>query len=507
MRGMNQVVVGVAEGAPRRWIGWPRLAAAALLAMGALVGAPASATFISVTTTNDENSSTPSNVLCALREAIIAANTDSPVGACPAGTKGVDTISLPKGKYLLTIAGTGEDAAETGDLDILDSVVIQGVGADLVIIEGNGIDRVFHVRAAESASAQFSGVTIRGGAGEGILDQGGALSVVSSIVESNSGAGISSEQPTSVASTTMRLNGDSGLALSPAYWMTSSVTDSLIENNTSTANAALSAFSGVVTITRTTVRGNNALYGAIVVGGSGTIVDSTIEGNGPVTTSFGAVNTACIGWSCSSSIDISGTTISGNQSDGVMLGRALATVKNSTISGNTGRGLLIYSSSVDLVHVTIAKNTGLALDNEHGGIFGPADTRLANTIVSDGACANVGSTLTSLGGNVESPGNTCSLIDPSDQPGAASAGLVALGMAGGLTKTHALSASSPAVGAGLAANCLATDQRGIARPAPAGGNCDSGAYELTGCSASLSGAGLVLPAVVLHRRRRRRAAS
>ncbi len=84
---------------------------------------------------------------------------------------------------------------------------------------------------------------------------------------------------------------------------------------------------------------------------------------------------------------------------------------------------------------------------------------------------------------------------------------MALGMAGGLTKTHALSPSSPAVGAGLAANCLATDQRGIARPAPSGGNCDSGAYELTGCGASLSGAGLVLPAVVLHRRRRRRSAT
>ncbi|MFN7955557.1 MAG: right-handed parallel beta-helix repeat-containing protein [bacterium] len=460
-----------------------------------------------MTTTNDENSSTPPNVVCALREAIIAANTDAPVGACPAGSKGTDTIALPKGKYLLTIAGTGEDAAQTGDLDILDDVVIQGVGADLAIIEGNGIDRVFHVIAGATGSVQFSGVTIRGGAPEGIYDSSGAISVVSSIVEANAGAGISATDPTTIASSTLRDNGDAAIFLSLAYFESSSITDSLVENNASPNNAAVSAFSGIVTITRTTVRGNNALYGAIVVGGSGTIVDSTIEGNGSVTTSFGAVNTACIGWTCSSSLDISGSTISGNQSDGLVLGRAYATVKNSTISGNTGRGAYIISSSVDLVHVTIAKNTGLALDNENGGIFGPADTRLANTILSDGGCVNVASTLTSLGGNVESPGNTCLLTDPSDQPGVASAGLVALGMAGGLTKTHALSPSSPAVGAGLAANCLATDQRGIARPAPSGGNCDSGAYELTGCGASLSGAGLVLPAVVLHRRRRRRSAT
>ncbi len=37
---------------------------------------------------------------------------------------------------------------------------------------------------------------------------------------------------------------------------------------------------------------------------------------------------------------------------------------------------------------------------------------------------------------------------------------------------------SPAVDAGLAAVCVATDQRGVTRPQPAGGACDLGAYEL-----------------------------
>ncbi len=63
--------------------------------------------------------------------------------------------------------------------------------------------------------------------------------------------------------------------------------------------------------------------------------------------------------------------------------------------------------------------------------------------------------------------------------------------------------TNAAVGAGLAANCPATDQRGIARPMPASGSCDVGAYEASGCGASLSVAGAAPVALVRRRRRRR----
>jgi len=39
---------------------------------------------------------------------------------------GTDTITVPAGTYTLTLAGTGEHAAATGDLDITDDVVITG---------------------------------------------------------------------------------------------------------------------------------------------------------------------------------------------------------------------------------------------------------------------------------------------------------------------------------------------------------------------------------------------
>ena len=46
---------------------------------------------------------------------------------------------------------------------------------------------------------------------------------------------------------------------------------------------------------------------------------------------------------------------------------------------------------------------------------------------------------------------------------------------GGPTTTHALLAGSPAIDAGTAENCPATDQRGV--PRPQGEACDMGSFE------------------------------
>jgi CSLREA domain-containing protein len=62
---------------------------------------------------------------CTLREAIIAANTDTAVDNCTAGS-GSDTIFLLSGSYMLSIPGAGENAGATGDLDITDDLTITG---------------------------------------------------------------------------------------------------------------------------------------------------------------------------------------------------------------------------------------------------------------------------------------------------------------------------------------------------------------------------------------------
>ncbi len=474
---------------------------AALVACAALVlaAANAHATNIPVTTTADENSSTPPNLVCSLREAILAANNDVAVGGCPAGTKALDTVSLPAGTYTLTL-GSGDDVAELGDLDVTGDTQIIGADATTTIIDANGIDRVFNVIAPSTSTVSFSRVTVRGGAPAGITQLSGNLTVTNSVIELNAGPGIDANTHAAVTTSTIRQNGDAAIV---TYGADITVTDSLVEQNTSANYAAISNLGATLTVLRTTVRNNSCASGGIMSGGSGTITDSTIEGNGPFTTNGGAVMAGCIGWTCTSDLTVERSTISGNLGLGFVPTRGSHQLLNSTISGNTLGGMLVVSAGVTVTHSTIAQNGGLALDNEHGGIFGPSWTELGNSII-EGPCLNVASTLVSAGGNVESPGNTCELTDPSDQVSVASLGLGALGSYGGYTKTHSLGSSSPAVGAGVAANCLATDQRGIARPAPSGGDCDAGAYELTGCGASLGGASLAVPALVLPRLRRRR---
>ena len=85
--------------------------------------------------------------------------------------------------------------------------------------------------------------------------------------------------------------------------------------------------------------------------------------------------------------------------------------------------------------------------------------------------------INSLGNNVLTDG-TCNPVG-SDQI-VTDAGIGALADNGGPTLTHGLLAGSPAIDAGDAGACPATDQRGVARPLGAG--CDIGAYEADGGS-------------------------
>src|SRR5437879_5081108 len=94
---------------------WLALIATAFLAVP---GAARGATILTVTRTDDPTPG-PCNSDCSLRDAVIAANAGS----------GGDTIVLPRGVFRLQIPGTGEDAAATGDLDLLKNVTIRGAGA------------------------------------------------------------------------------------------------------------------------------------------------------------------------------------------------------------------------------------------------------------------------------------------------------------------------------------------------------------------------------------------
>jgi len=116
---------------------------------------------------------------CSLREAIDAANTDSrsgsKAGECIAGQRVpvVDVILLRRGTYRLKRGAAGDDLNVGGDLDVTESVIIQGKGQKGTVIQ-NGIgnpevagdgDRLFHVDpgAAGGVDVTFSKLTLARG--------------------------------------------------------------------------------------------------------------------------------------------------------------------------------------------------------------------------------------------------------------------------------------------------------------------------------------------------------
>jgi hypothetical protein len=118
---------------------------------------------------------------CSLREAVVAANADDDA----------DRILLSAGSYLLSIAGTGENAAAAGDLDVTEEVEIVGPGAPFTIVDGSGLDRVFEVGGV--AGLTLRGLTVRGAAVStmGILVQPGeSLLVEDCEIRDNGGSGI-----------------------------------------------------------------------------------------------------------------------------------------------------------------------------------------------------------------------------------------------------------------------------------------------------------------------------
>ncbi len=186
-------------------------------------------------------------------------------------------------------------------------------------------------------------------------------------------------------------------------------------------------------------------------------------------------------------LTLTNSTVSGNTAaggGGIANEGGTLTLNSSTVSGNTANGVGggIYNSSgtLTLNNSTVNGNSATA----GGGIYrGGGTVTLKNTIVANsptgGDCSG---TITSAGYNLDSDGS-CGLSGTGDvSSGSANLGALALN-APGTTETHALLSGSDAIDAGNPATpgsggnaCLATDQRGVARPQ--GSTCDIGAFEL-----------------------------
>jgi CSLREA domain-containing protein len=415
----------------------------AILIVTSLAASPqpvqAAGSTIVVTTWLDEVNN---NSLCSLREAVQSANKDIKVGACTQGSSiGIDEIVLPANlkdqnntvRNFQVTGANNEDAAVSGDLDILKPVIIRGAGVDKTTIESSGSDRVFHIFKLGAGVATIQNLKITGGdalSGGGILNFGSTLVLKAVHIYSNH-AGTS---------------GGGGLRNLPNILVTPNVM-------------------AYLTITNSTIEANSNTQsdgGGVMNEGMLTISDSLILNNTAGNAGGGIASTPI-------------TSI-------------LSYIANTTVTGNIGAlGAGIYlAGPMDITNVTIHDNRG------SGSVKGlvvdvGAVLALKNTIISGHTdprddCEIIG-TFNSNGHNLfqdNSCGNT-----PGDLINT-NPGLGSLDFHGGSTQVFSLPDNSPAIDGGSNTGCPSTDQRGHAFGRPADGAdihsvtvpmCDIGAYE------------------------------
>ena len=427
---------------------------------------------------------------CTLRAAIQESNALS----------GLDTINLPAGIYTLTLAGIDEDSSATGDLDLLDDVIINGTAVETTLIDGNALDRVFH---NINATATLNNITVRNGdltnsmavdGGGGLFNEAGSLTLNDCRVVGNlawkfdgfaRGGGIYNTGTLLLTNTLVQdneaLGGDIGSGSGGGIY-----NENVAELNNSVINKNVSGAAGLLW---------SGDAGAIYNGASGTltVTNSTIDSNETDGGNGGGILNG------GGNVVVSGSTLSNNYIE--LLGLATGygggaifndnngsvELVNSTVShnrgGSSGGGALNASGIMTLTHVTVYSNTSYF----GGGTWNTATLTIENSILAaniswDGGSPDCFGPLNSLGNNLLTTTDGCSLTgDLGGNIVGADPLLGPLQNNGGSTFTHAIPPESPATDSAASQGCPAIDQRGFSRPVDGDGDetavCDIGAYE------------------------------
>jgi hypothetical protein len=333
------------------------------------------------------------------------------------------------------------------ELLIESNISIEGAGANTIFIGADGSSRVFSI--ASGSNAAFSGLTITGGYLSG----------------TNKGAGISN-----AGNLTLR--------------------EVIVEGNTSaSAGGGIYSLGGNLKIFNSSIEGNHAvLGGGVYVDTEGAAIQidgSTFYLNTATATGGGLFIDGDEDGTNSGFVSITNSTVSGNEalsSAGIRaFDHAIVSIINSTITRNESNngsgsegGIGSFGSSVVTLHNSIVADNIAATDADADGAFDA--TSSYNLIGVVGTAAN--SLVNDAG-------------DHNIHYGSGNPGLSALGSYGGITKSHALLAGSDAIDAGsntvaATANLIAgLDQRLMSRnfdylavPNGTGGTIDIGAFEL-----------------------------
>lgn len=213
-----------------------------------------------VTSTADAVDSTPGDGSCAsasngctLRAAVQEAN----------ALGGADAIDVPAGTYTLAVAGAGEDAAASGDLDVSQDLTVTGASARTVTITAKSgtaqpIDRIFDVIAGKLTLSRANLADGKASPG-GIIRAAGALDLTDVMLQrglaaSGGGGGVWSSAPLSLDRVTVADNGgfpDSGGGVLSSGGLTV-VNSTFWSNSASGDGGGLALTAGAADITNTT---------------------------------------------------------------------------------------------------------------------------------------------------------------------------------------------------------------------------------------------------------------
>ena len=402
----------------RRIVLVPLLAASILLASTAV----AQANPITVNVTDDPAGAGDclGGGQCSLRQA---------VGAASSG----DTIVLGSNSYGLT-QGT--------DIIITKSLVLAGNGVASTAIDGSGnsgsnqfgnLARILRIDAGSTVTIQNLAFT--GGIDE---EDENCSSGCSTINANGGGALFNNGAAVTLRNVVFRDNFGSGTPL----------------------GGAVSNGSGTLTMTDVSFTGNAAGVAGALFTRSGTVTGTgiTFENNSTTCCDGGAA------YLLGGTVSLRNTTIvssSGfNSSGAIANGGATLTLRNTTLSGNGA------DVQTDVGASTTVENTILATGN-------PGEVACERSGRPDSLTGGqTGNAITTDGGNNLAQDTSCGLTASGDLSNVDPM-LASIADNGGPTRTQALLAGSPAIGAANSANCPATDQRGVTRDSA----CDIGAFE------------------------------
>ncbi len=470
-------------------------------------------------------------VTCASTRTVVNTN-DSGAGSLRQAIADVCAGGVVDFAPVLTAGGATTITLTSGQaLTLTRDVTIVGPGTGLLAVSGNNATRVFVV--SSGVSATIDGLTVRNGrsistVGGGIYNAG-TLTLTNSAVTSSfslpGGGGIYNAGVLTVISST--LSGSTSNSMGGGIYNVATLTmiGSTLSGNvcygmgggvynaatltvissTLTGNASNATGGGIYNIGTLTMSGSALLSNSSFTSGGGignssfatlVVIDSMIANNqataygGGVSNDGGltllkstiANNSASSGGGVSNSGALTATTsvFANNRANiigGGLLSSRAATVENSTFFSNTAgiTGGVHNDQALTLTNSTIAGAAGGV------GLFNAGTLYMRNSLIAistgTGHCTNTG-TIAENSNNLIADGS-CSASLSGDPL------LGALDDYGGDTQTVPLLPGSPAIDAGDVATCLATDQRGIARPQ--GSSCDIGAFESRGFGLTLAG--------------------